>query len=124
MNIVFIMSAWSFICALIGAIYWIIGSFLFFLSANYGQMDALVDDGSKAFRKTRLRAILAPAILLLLYVLFFIGAKDMEIRICVGMVSAFLIPCAYYNFKHIIIYDVDMGIIRQVKSYDNPHLLL
>ena len=94
------------------------GSFLFFLSANYGQMDTLVDDGSAAFRKTRLAALFAPLALSGMYVLFFLEAKDMGSRISVGFLSLFLIPCAYYHFKHIIIYDVELGFIRQFKAYN------
>lgn len=94
------------------------GSFLFFLSANYGQMDTLVDDGTAAFRKTRLEALLVPCVLLAIYVLFFQQARDMESRISVGFMALFLIPCSYYHFKHIIIYDVESGLIRQLRAYN------
>ena len=42
-----------------------IGSFQFLFSANYGQMDGLVDDGTDAFRMTRIKAFLVPALILL-----------------------------------------------------------
>ena len=67
------------------------GSFLFFLSANYGQMDTLVDDGTAAFRKTRLEALLVPCVLLAIYVLFFQQARDMESRISVGFMALLLL---------------------------------
>lgn len=168
MNLIFIMSAWMFICALIGAIYGavnflagksalylkmiacgvgcqmfsrlfnlvyiatqgefkggfnvgmlgMVGSFLFFLSANYGQMDSLVDDGTKAFRATRLKALIVPVLLVVMYMVFFFRMPDTGVRLAVGVVTAFMLPCAYYHFKHIIIYDVEMGIIRQVRAYN------
>ena len=38
----------------------IIGSFLFFFSANFGQLDSVVDDGSSKFIKARIIALAAP----------------------------------------------------------------
>lgn len=96
----------------------IIGSFMFLLSANYGQMDGLVDNRSKELMPTRLKAFAAPAVIILLYVLFCFLVDSAEVRIPVGLVTAFIIPCSYYNFKHIIIYDVKLGIIRQLRPYN------
>jgi len=42
----------------------IIGSFLFLFSANFGQMDSIVDDGSKRFFKTRLISFSAPLVIM------------------------------------------------------------
>ena len=67
------------------------GKFFVFLSANYGQMDTLVDDGTAAFRKTRLEALFVPCVLLAIYVLFFQQARDMESRISVGFMALFLL---------------------------------
>ena len=36
----------------------VMGAFSFFFSANYGQIDSLVDDGEKTFRKYRLIALI------------------------------------------------------------------
>lgn len=95
-----------------------IGSFLFFFSANYGQMDGLVDDHTARFRKTRIMSLLAPVIILISYVYFYTFTDDMELRICVGVVAFFMMLSTYYNFKHIIIYDVDLGIIASLKWYN------
>lgn len=96
----------------------IIGSFMFLLSANYGQMDGLVDNRSKKLRATRIKALAAPAVIILLYVLFCALVDPIDVRIPVGIVTAFIVPCSYYNFKHIIIYDVKLGIIRQLRLYN------
>ena len=96
----------------------IIGSFMYLFSANYGQMDGLVDNRKKEMLPTRLKAFAAPLIILLLYALFCVLVDDVAVRIPVGIVTAFIIPCAYYNFKHIIIYDVKLGIIRQLRMYN------
>lgn len=96
----------------------IMGSFLFFLSANYGQMDGLVDDGSKEFRKTRLLSLIVPALILIMYIIFFILTNDFSARISVGILTLIMMPCSYFNFKHLIIYDVAFGIIRPLRKYN------
>lgn len=98
----------------------IMGSFLFFLCANYGQMDGLVDDGSKAFRKTRLLSLIVPTLILIMYIIFFLLTKDISIsaRISVGILTLIMMPCSYFNFKHFIIYDVAFGIIRPLRKYN------
>ena len=45
-----------------------IGFFLFFIAASYGQMDRIVDDGSKKMRPSRYIALLAPIAAILLYI--------------------------------------------------------
>lgn len=168
MNLVFAMSAWMFVCALIGTVYGalrfltkrsalylqmiacgvgcqmfarlfnvvyialygelrrefnigmlgIVGSLLFILSANYGQMDSLVDDGDASLRPTRRRALIAPMAVLALYAFFCCMEHDAHLRLAVGLVTAFILPTAYYNFKHLIIYDVEGGVIRGLRKYN------
>ncbi|MCR4604464.1 MAG: hypothetical protein K5639_00510 [Eubacterium sp.] len=96
----------------------VIGSFMCFLSANYGQMDRLVDDGTKTFRATRIKAFFAPFLVLCLYLVFFFLVKDLPARITIGIVSFFMMQCSYYSFKHIIIHDVELGLIRAVRKYN------
>lgn len=96
----------------------IAGSFLFFLSANFGQMDALVDDGSRELRTTRLYSLIVPTILLSIYFFFCLITKDTSAKIVLGILTILILPCSYYNFKHTIIYDVEGGIISQVRMYN------
>ena len=96
----------------------IIGSFMFLFSANFGQMDGLVDDRTKAFRKTRLLSLAAPLLILVLYFVLFLKTENTELRIVWGVVAFFVMQCAYYNFKHVIIYDVDLGIIKSLRKYN------
>ena len=96
----------------------ITGSFMFFFSANFGQMDGLVDDKTKAFRKTRIISLIAPLSVLIIYLLFFMKVHNTELRIVWGIVTFFIMQCAYYSFKHIIIYDVDFGIIKSLRKYN------
>ncbi len=96
----------------------IIGSFMFLFSANFGQMDSLVDDKTKAFRKTRIISFAAPLLILLIYLFFFMKVQSAELKIVYSVVTFFIIQCAYYNFKHIIIYDIDFGIIKCLRKYN------
>lgn len=95
----------------------IIGSFLFFFTANYGQMDSLVDDGSRRYLKVRLIALAAPVVIVALYCVF-LKYADLEDAI-VGAVEALVISMAsYYNLKHLIIRDVDYGVIDSIRYYN------
>ena len=97
----------------------IIASFLFFLTANYGQMDGLVDDRTKAFRRIRIRSLFLPFLILLLYGWFFFTVKNTELRVVIGVVACFIMLCTYYNYKHVIIYDVELGIVKPLRFYNN-----
>ena len=99
------------------------GSLLFILSANYGQLDSLVDDGSRKFLPTRIIALIAPIIVIGLYVLIFILVDMLTVRVELGIVTFFMVPCVYYNLKHVIIFDIDMGIIRSMRPYNMIALL-
>ena len=96
----------------------IVGSFLFILSANYGQMDSLVDDGDPSLRPTRLKALAVPMVMLAVYVFFCFAESAVGLRLAVGLIAAFIVPTAYYNFKHIIIFDVEEGIIEGLRKYN------
>ena len=100
-----------------------IGTFLFFLTANYGQMDSLADDGNKKFIKYRIIAILAPILLLALYIptLFY----DIEIGLRIAQIIILLITmlASYFHLKHLIFPDVDFGIIKCIRGYNFMALL-
>jgi hypothetical protein len=96
-----------------------IGFFLFFIVASYGQMDRIVDDGSKKYRPYRYIALAAP----LCAVLLFIPNATMEDVPTVTKISVMLVwlPAMfslYYNLKHAIIPDFDFGFIKAIKPYN------
>ncbi|SDM22084.1 hypothetical protein SAMN05216520_13614 [Kandleria vitulina] len=96
----------------------IVGTFMFLFSANYGQMDGLVDDKTKKFQKTRIISLIAPLLVLLTYIFFITKVNNIELLITQGITTLFMMQCSYYCFKHIIIYDVDLGIIRSIRKYN------
>lgn len=96
-----------------------IGFFLFLIAASYGQMDRIVDDGSKEIRPTRYIALLAPFAAILLY----LPNGFMEDLPTATKISALLVwlpatVSVYYNLKHAIIPDLDFGFIKAIKPYN------
>lgn len=96
-----------------------IGFFLFFIAASYGQMDRIVDDGSKKLRPARYIALIAPlsAILLSLPTALI---KDLPSATRISALIVW-IPAAfsvYFNLKHAIIPNLDFGFIKAIKPYN------
>lgn len=96
----------------------VVGSFLFFFTSNYGQMDSLVDDGSKTFTKYRLTACIAPLVVIAIYVYYFTLVGFGENAIVRAVETAVIAFASYYHLKHLIIRDVDYGVIHSIRMYN------
>jgi hypothetical protein len=96
-----------------------IGFFLFFIAASYGQMDRIVDDGSKQIRPTRYISLIAPLCALLLYLPNGL-MEDLPTATKVTYLLVWLpaIFSVYYNLKHAIIPNLDFGFIKAIKPYN------
>jgi hypothetical protein len=96
-----------------------IGFFLFFIAASYGQMDRIVDDGSKQIRPTRYISLIAPLCVLLLYLpnglMVELPAPTKVTYLLVWLPAIFSV---YYNLKHAIIPNLDFGFIKAIKLYN------
>ena len=96
-----------------------IGFFLFLITASYGQMDRIVDDGSKKIRRYRYIALIAPMCAVLLYLPN--GTMELlptQTKIAVLLVWLPALFSVYYNLKHAIIPDFDFGFIKAIKPYN------
>ena len=96
-----------------------IGFFLFILTASYGQMDRIVDDGSPKLRASRFIALLAPLAALLLYIPN--GTMEdvpLATKITYAVVWIPAVIAVYFNLKHAIIPDLDFGFIKALKPYN------
>lgn len=96
-----------------------IGFFLFLITASYGQMDRIVDDGSRKIRRIRYVALIAPALAVLLY----LPNGLMEDLPTATKIAALLVwlpatVSVYYNLKHALIPDLDFGFIKAIKPYN------
>ena len=96
----------------------VLGCFLFFLAANYGTMDSLADDGSKNLLKYRLISLAAPAGILVLYLFYLKYAGFVAEAIVNGVLALIIMFASYYHLKHLIIPDVENGIIHHIRLYN------
>lgn len=96
----------------------VVGSFLFFFTSNYGQMDSLVDDGTKKFRRYRMLSLPAPLAVLALYAVYAVKTGFGENAVVHGIESVMIAAAAYYHLKHLIIPDVDYGVVRSIRRYN------
>ena len=102
-----------------------IGFFLFILTASYGQLDRIVDDGSPKMRRARITALIAPLLAVLLYVhnaLIPDALVSTKVVYAIAWIPA--VFCVYFTLKHAIIPDLDFGFIRAIKPYNICVLLL
>ena len=96
-----------------------IGFFLFILTASYGQMDRIVDDGSPRMKPSRYIALMAPIGAILLYILnYTIEDVPMETKIAYALVWIPAVIAVYFNLKHAIIPNFDFGFIKAIKPYN------
>ena len=96
-----------------------IGFYLFFITASYGQMDRILDDGTKSIRPARHIALIAPVIAILLYIPN--GTMEdlpTQTKIAVLLVWLPALASVYYNLKHAIIPNCDFGFIKAIKLYN------
>ena len=102
-----------------------IGFFLFIITASYGHLDKIVDDGSKKMRPARRIAWLAPVLALLLYLPnYMIEITPIQTKI---VYAAVWIPAGismYFSLKHAVIPDLDFGFVKAIKPYNLFALLI
>ena len=96
----------------------IIGSFMFLFSANYGQMDSIVDDRTSAFRKTRITALAAPVMIIAIWCVIAFTKGLNKSTIPLGIETLFIALASYFHLKHLIIKDVQFGLIKAIRSYN------
>lgn len=102
-----------------------IGFFLFIITASYGQLDRIVDDGSPGMRKSRIIALLAPVLALLIYIPnAMLEDVALSTKVVYGLVWLPAMISVYFNLKHAIIPDLDFGFIKAIKPYNLLVLLL
>ena len=94
------------------------GAFSFFFSANFGQVDSLVDDGGKGFRRFRAAAWIGPACVAALYALILRSPTGNAVKAAYGLTALMIAHASYYHVKHLVIPDVDYGVVRCQRGYN------
>lgn len=96
-----------------------IGFFLFMITASYGQLDRIVDDGTPSMRHARRMALIAPVCAVLLYLP---NALLEEVAVATKVVYTLVwvpaVIAVYFNLKHAIIPNLDFGFIKALKPYN------
>ena len=102
-----------------------IGFFLFLITASYGQMDRILDDGSPKMRPARFLALIAPICATLLF-LCNVGWEDVPTvtKVVYGMVWIPGMISIYFNLKHAVIPDLGFGFIKAIRPYNALAVLL
>lgn len=99
------------------------GFWFFLLSSYFGALDRLADGGEGAYRPHRLAALAFPAVLVLILggSLARWGAGPLLPVLVEGVP---MVLSAYFAAKHLLLPDVEMGIIRVMRPYNVCVLLL
>ena len=101
----YVVNIWCDVTAAVSiGMFGIFGCNFFLLSANYGTLDKVVDDG-KGSKKARAISVIAPIIMAVLAVAAFLSWKDKDM-FCAVMWLVMLIPAlpaSYFNLKHILL---------------------
>ena len=100
------------------------GAFSFFFSANFGQVDSLVDDGGKCFRRWRIAAWSGPLVIAALYAVILLTPAKKEIKAAYGFTAYIIALASYFHVKHLFIPDVDYGVVRCQRAYNGLALIM
>ena len=101
-----------------------IGFFLFLFTANFGQMDGLLDDRTPSLKKFRYIALIAPASAALLYLPCVLAEMPYSTKISLSFLWMAAIFSSYFNFKHAIISDLGFGFVKAIRPYNICALIL
>ncbi len=95
-----------------------VGAFLFFFSSNFGQIDSLVDGGGKEFVKYRVIAITGVLITAALYVFILLSPAEIWEKVTDGCAALIIASASYFHVKHILIPDIDYGVVRCQRMFN------
>lgn len=96
-----------------------IGSFMFFFSANYGAIDSLVDSSINKGVLNKTIPFIAPIIAVVLYLVFFIFSDvSLMWRIFGGVLTLIIGLSTYFNLKHLLSPDIDKGVVTCLRPYN------
>ena len=102
-----------------------VGCFMFILSANYDEMDSLCDMSDPGNKHLRLYAFAAPLVLAVCAAIFlFMSSISLVLKGTYSVEILFIMLASYFNFKHLIAHDVDLGVIKSLRLYNLLALLL
>ena len=96
----------------------VIGAFSFLFSVNFGQIDSLVDDGTDVYKKYRVMGLIGPVSVAALYLPVLLSDASLAVRISYAVAAVFIALAAYYNVKHLLIEDVEFGVVMCLRPFN------
>ena len=102
----------------------VMGAFSFFFSANFGQIDSLVDGGEAQYRKYRTIALVGPLCVAAMLIPILGSPAAVAFRISCAVVSCMIALACYFHVKHLLMPDVDYGVVRCLRGYNALALAL
>ena len=113
----FVVNLWSGVTEAVSVgMIGIFGCNFFLLSANFGTLDRIVDDG-KGSGKPRALAVCAPVVTAALAAATFLAWKDRDMFSAVMWLVMLLpsLPASYFNLKHILLPTDPFALLRATK---------
>jgi len=101
-----------------------IGCLVFIFGANFGQMDSLVDDGSRKLLFYRLFPLVMNILPLYFIIRLLLSGTSLLIKIEYTLVLVILAHAMYYNLKHLIIPDIEYGFVSCFRRYNLLMLII
>lgn len=96
----------------------LMGGFSWFFSANFGQIDSLVDDGSEDFRRYRRVGLLGPACVAVLMIPIIAGSDNLGYMAGCVLTGIMIAASCYFHVKHLWIPDVEKGIVYCMRRFN------
>ena len=94
------------------------GAFAYFFSANYGTIDSLVDSGGKEFRKYRIISSASEVYVLAMMLSILLSPAVLAFKISSAVVCWIIGAACYFHIKHLMIPDVDYGVVRCLRPFN------
>lgn len=93
--------------------------FLFLYLPNVGVIDHLLDENGSGYKKYRLLSLILPAAELALAVFTVLyDGFSLDVRISLAVLLLLAALAGYFNLKHLIMPDVEGGIVRALRSFN------
>lgn len=93
------------------------GTYFFLLSSYYGAINRLADGGEARYRGYRLVSAAGPLLVLALLV-HSVRTAGTGASLAFALLAVPIAPTLYFSTKHLILPDVDLGIIRVMRPYN------
>ena len=99
------------------------GAYFFFLSAHYGAINRLADGGEKEYRPYRAVALIGPVITAAVTV-WSVWTRGVLPQLPMLLLAVPIAMELYFAVKHLLLPDVEMGIIKVMRPYNVCVILL